>query len=120
MKDHRQESLIGQAGEIEPVHDTYCPATPPGPPTGRIRLGWTLAGRRPSDRHLYIAPGVRPHRVPGGERIGVDAAPTEAPAWVRFVCPCAFGEVRSVSADGRELPVRSGTCGCRLGRGGSG
>ncbi|MFC7303534.1 hypothetical protein ACFQVC_04795 [Streptomyces monticola] len=24
VKDHRQESLIGQAGEIEPVYDKYC------------------------------------------------------------------------------------------------
>ncbi|MDT9694860.1 hypothetical protein [Streptomyces sp. P17] len=81
------------------------------------------------DRHLYIAPGVRPHWVPGGAPVGVDAAPTlfgspfgyrlghdpaertvtveitEAPEGVRFVCPCAFGEVRSVSADGRERPA---------------
>ncbi|MFJ3669889.1 hypothetical protein ACIPSE_25865 [Streptomyces sp. NPDC090106] len=79
------------------------------------------------DPHLYLAPGVRPHWVPGGEEVGVDAAPTlfgspfgyrlahdprarrvtveitEAPEGVRFVYPCCFGEVRSADAGGREL-----------------
>ncbi|GAA4058116.1 hypothetical protein GCM10022233_33410 [Streptomyces shaanxiensis] len=81
------------------------------------------------DPHLYIAPGVRPHWVPVGEGIAVDAAPTlfgapfgyrlahdpagrtvtvdvtQAPEGVRFVYPCRFGEVRSVAADGQELAV---------------
>jgi len=79
------------------------------------------------DPHLYIAPGVRPHWVPGSEPVTVDAAPTlfgapfgyrlthdpaerrvtvditQAPEGVRFVYPCRFGEVRSVEADGHEL-----------------
>ncbi|WP_282701422.1 hypothetical protein [Streptomyces sp. CC219B] len=81
------------------------------------------------DPHLYIAPGVRPHWVPDAEPVTVAAAPTlfgapfgyrlahdragrtvevevtQAPEGVRFVYPCAFGEVRSVSADGGELAV---------------
>ncbi|MEU9914106.1 hypothetical protein [Streptomyces sp. NPDC051001] len=81
------------------------------------------------DPHLYIAPGVRPHWVPGGERVTVDAAPTlfgspfgyrlahepaartvtvditQAPDGVRFVYPCRFGEVRSAEANGQELAV---------------
>lgn len=79
------------------------------------------------DPHLYIAPGIRPHWVPGDEPVTVDAAPTlfgspfgyrlahdpaerrvtvditQAPEGVRFVYPCRFGEVRSVAADGQEL-----------------
>ncbi|MFD7710952.1 hypothetical protein [Streptomyces sp. NPDC059786] len=81
------------------------------------------------DPHVYVAPGVRPHWVPGGERVAVDAAPTlfgepfgyrlthdpaqrtvtvditRAPERVRFVYPCRFGTVRSASADGRQLAV---------------
>ena len=81
------------------------------------------------DPHLYIAPGVRPHWLPAGEQVAVEAAPTlfgepfgyrlahdpaartvtvevtQAPEGVRFVYPCRFGAVRSASADGRELPV---------------
>ncbi|MEU6993874.1 hypothetical protein ABZ953_24865 [Streptomyces sp. NPDC046465] len=81
------------------------------------------------DPHVYIAPGVRPHWVPDGETVAVESAPTlfgepfgyrlshdaddrtvtvevtEAPERVRYVYPCRFGQVRSVSADGRELPV---------------
>lgn len=81
------------------------------------------------DPHVYIAPGVRPHWVPAGERVAVDAAPTlfgepfgyrlthdpvartvavditQAPERVRFVYPCRFGAVRSASADGRQLAV---------------
>ncbi|MEV7891310.1 hypothetical protein ACWD3I_30635 [Streptomyces sp. NPDC002817] len=81
------------------------------------------------DPHLYIAPGVRPHWVPGDERVTVDAAPTlfgspfgyrlahdpgartvtvditQAPEGVRFVYPCRFGEVRSAEANGQELAV---------------
>ncbi|MEU5317416.1 hypothetical protein AB0G67_11915 [Streptomyces sp. NPDC021056] len=81
------------------------------------------------DPHLYIAPGVRPHWVPGGERITVAEAPTlfgspfgyrlahdpaartvtvditQAPEGVRFVYPCRFGEVRSAEANGQELAV---------------
>ncbi|MEU0647812.1 hypothetical protein [Streptomyces umbrinus] len=81
------------------------------------------------DPHLYIAPGVRPHWVPEGEEVAVEAAPTlfgepfgyrlahdpagrtvtvditEAPDGVRFVYPCGFGRVRAASADGRDLEV---------------
>ncbi|MFI1358362.1 hypothetical protein ACH4TV_33070 [Streptomyces sp. NPDC020898] len=81
------------------------------------------------DPHLYIAPGVRPHWVPSGEQVAVESAPTlfgepfgyrlthdpagrtvtvevtTAPAGVRFVYPCQFGEVRSASADGQQLEV---------------
>lgn len=81
------------------------------------------------DPHLYIAPGVRPHWVPAGEEVAVEAAPTlfgepfgyrlahdpagrmvtvditEAPDGVRFVYPCHFGRVRAASADGRNLEV---------------
>ncbi|GAA4058118.1 hypothetical protein [Streptomyces shaanxiensis] len=39
VKDHRQESLIGQAGEIEPVHDKYCLSFfLHDPATGALRL----------------------------------------------------------------------------------
>jgi hypothetical protein len=81
------------------------------------------------DPHLYIAPGIRPHWVPEGEEVAVEAAPTlfgepfgyrlthdpaarmvavditEAPDGVRFVHPCRFGRVRAASADGQELEV---------------
>ncbi|MFE0170800.1 hypothetical protein ACFWZ2_00665 [Streptomyces sp. NPDC059002] len=81
------------------------------------------------DPHLYIAPGVRPHWVPDGDTVAVDAAPTlfgepfgyrlthdagertvavevtQAPERVRYVYPCRFGRVLAASADGRELPV---------------
>ncbi|MDQ1024422.1 hypothetical protein QF035_002004 [Streptomyces umbrinus] len=81
------------------------------------------------DPHLYIAPGVRPHWVPEGAEVAVEAAPTlfgepfgyrlahdpagrtvtvditEAPDGVRFVYPCHFGRVRAASADGRDLGV---------------
>ncbi|WP_055569117.1 hypothetical protein [Streptomyces atriruber] len=81
------------------------------------------------DPHVYIAPGVRPHWVPDGDTVAVASAPTlfgepfgyrlthdagdrtvtveitEAPDRVRYVYPCRFGSVRSVTADGRGLPV---------------
>ncbi|MGB8939928.1 MAG: hypothetical protein WCD21_06760 [Streptomyces sp.] len=39
VKDHRQESLIGQAGEIEPVYDKYCLSFFfYSPSTGAVRL----------------------------------------------------------------------------------
>lgn len=39
VKDHRQESLIGQAGEIEPVYDKYCLSFfLHDPATGTLRL----------------------------------------------------------------------------------
>ncbi|MFH8988199.1 hypothetical protein [Streptomyces sp. NPDC017940] len=81
------------------------------------------------DPHLYMAPDVRPHWVPDGERVAVECAPTLfgapfgyrlahdagarrvsvditlSPEQVRYVYPCRFGSVRAVSADGRAVPV---------------
>jgi hypothetical protein len=81
------------------------------------------------DPHLYVAPGVRPHWVPDGDTVVVEAAPTlfgepfgyrlahdasertvtvdvtEAPERVRYVYPCRFGQVRAATADGRDLAV---------------
>ncbi|MGA4838567.1 hypothetical protein [Streptomyces sp. G45] len=81
------------------------------------------------DPHLYVAPGVRPHWVPDGERVAVEDAPTlfgapfgyrlahdagartvtvditRAPDGVRYVYPCRFGAVRAATADGRAVPV---------------
>ncbi|WP_447041570.1 hypothetical protein [Streptomyces sp. DSM 118878] len=81
------------------------------------------------DPHLYVAPGVRPHWVPDGDTVVVEAAPTlfgepfgyrlahdagrrtvtvdvtEAPERVRYVYPCRFGHVRAATADGRGLTV---------------
>ncbi|MEU6841895.1 hypothetical protein ABZ930_08495 [Streptomyces sp. NPDC046716] len=45
VKDHRQESLIGQAGEIEPVYDKYCLSFFLfDPATGALRLPQLLDG----------------------------------------------------------------------------
>lgn len=80
--------------------------------------------------HLYLAPGVPPHWLGGGESITVSGAPTvfgrtfgfqlthdqvartvridipDPPAGVRYVYPCRLGTgVRSIIADGRALPV---------------
>ncbi|MGI5379597.1 hypothetical protein ACQEV2_36140 [Streptomyces sp. CA-251387] len=45
---------------------------------------------------------------------------TRAPQGVRFVYPCCFGTVRSVSANDQELTVTGRTCGYPPGHGGSG
>ncbi|WP_338702418.1 hypothetical protein V2W30_33950 [Streptomyces sp. Q6] len=60
VKDHRQESLIGQAGEIEPVYDKYCLSFFLfDPATGALHLpqltdGGTVEQRREAP-HLPVA-----------------------------------------------------------------
>lgn len=80
------------------------------------------------DPHIYLAAGILPHWVDDGETVGVRNASTvfaaplsyrltldrtarrvqilidEAPAGVRFIYPCRFGEVASAEADGSPIP----------------
>jgi len=81
------------------------------------------------DPHIFLAPGVVPRWMGEGDSVGVSAAPTlfgqlfeyrltlrlaarrveiditTAPAGVRFVYPCRFGNVTGVTADGVPLSV---------------
>jgi hypothetical protein len=82
------------------------------------------------DPHIYLAPGIMPHWVTDAERLEVPDAPTTfgspfgyrlrhdsaahtvtieitqpPPASVHFVYPCRFGDVSSVTADGRAHTV---------------
>lgn len=79
---------------------------------------------------IYLAPGVMPHWLENGESIRVRNAPTifgsnfgfeliydstakrveiqilqPPPNNVSFIYPCRFGSVRSVTVDGKSLPV---------------
>ncbi|NCC39373.1 MAG: hypothetical protein EOM21_07965 [Gammaproteobacteria bacterium] len=81
-----------------------------------------------SDPHIDLAAGLLPHWLKDGESVGVHNAPTlfgtplsyrltvdrtsqqvriqidQAPAGVRLVYPCRFGEISSAQADGKPIP----------------